>query len=259
LDQITFNVDDDELSEKVRAYTYKDTSYGTRLTKATKVLIETVKDGDLETGSPLSNTADFIGRNARLHHDGYRSDGSYCYGRRIRDLGLPDKYEFTNTIGRIDKGIRKGKGRFAPAKEINKSAIQEVVRFLDDCKEMNIHVVGFLPPYASKVFERFKKDAGKYPHIFGLFAQLKSDFEERGMSLFDYSNIHSIGANDFETIDGFHGSEVSYLKLLRQMALNDKVLSSYVQASKLESMEANAFSARQLVEELSEADPRIPN
>ncbi|HAV13915.1 MAG TPA: hypothetical protein DCX06_10560 [Opitutae bacterium] len=259
LDQISFNVDDEDLSEKVRSYKDKDSSYGIRLTKGTKEFLDTLKDGDLETGSPSPTTEGFIGKNARLHHDGYRADGSYCYGRRMRELSAPSIYEFTNTISRINKGIRKGRGRFAPAQEINKNAIQEFADFLEECKEMNIHVVAFLPPYASKVYDRFKEDSDKYPHIFDLYDYLKPICQAQGMSFFDYSDIRSLGANDFETIDGFHGSEVCYLKLLKQLAINDKILSPYVKESSLDSFMANTFSARQIVKEIAEADPRIPN
>jgi len=137
--------------------------------------------------------------------------------------------------------------------------IQEFADFLEECKEMNIHVVAFLPPYASKVYDRFKEDSDKYPHIFDLYDYLKPICQAQGMSFFDYSDIRSLGANDFETIDGFHGSEVCYLKLLKQLAINDKILSPYVKESSLDSFMANTFSARQIVKEIAEADPRIPN
>jgi hypothetical protein len=68
-----------------------------------------------------------------------------------------------------------------------------------------------------------------------------------------------LSANDFETTDGFHGSEVCYLKLLKLMAANDTILMSYLDNNSLDYHIAHAFSARQVVKELPEADPRVPN
>jgi hypothetical protein len=173
----------------------------------------------------------------------------------IRQSNQQDAYDFKNTIRRINKG----KGRFAPATEINASAIQQIADFLKNCKELDIHVVGFLPPYGSKVYERFHEDALIYPHVFNLHGQLKPIFEANGMLVEDYTDIRSLGANDFETTDGLHGSEVCYLKLLKLLSANDPILASQVDRDSLDDYIAHAFSARQVVEELPEATLRAPN
>jgi len=255
LDQDMFSVDDDDLLKEPRTYQSKDTTYGTRLTKGTKAFWEAWSDGDLVTGTNLPGTTNYIGKNARLENEGYRADGSYCYGRVLRQGDQQDTYDFKQTIRRIDKG----KGRFAPTTEINPNAIQKIANFLETCRELNIHVVGFLPPYGSKVYDRFKEDAQNYPHVFDLHSQLKPVFEANGMRVEDYTDIRSLSANDFETTDGFHGSEVCYLKLLKLLSVNDKILMSQVDNDSLDYHITHAFSARQMVEELPEADPRVPN
>jgi len=254
LDQDMFSVDDEDLLKKPRTYQSKDSSYGTRLTKGTKAFWEAWSDDEIVTGTTLLGTTNFIGRNARLENEGYRADGSYCYGRVIRQSNQQDAYDFKNTIRRINKG----KGRFAPATEINASAIQQIADFLKNCKELDIHVVGFLPPYGSKVYERLQEDALIYPHVFDLHSQLKPAFEAEGMLLMDYSDIHLIGANDFETTDGFHGSEVSYLRLLKLLVAEDKILRRHANTARIDQLITHAYSARQILEELTEAAPRRP-
>ena len=255
LDQDMFSVDDEDMLKDPRAYQFKETSYGTRLTKGTKAFWEAWLNDGIVTGTTIPGTTNFIGRNARLENEGYRADGSYCYGRVIRQSNQQDAYDFQQTIGRIDKG----KGRFAPATEINSGAIQQIDNFLKSCREMEIHVVGFLPPYGSAVYDHFKEDALIYPHVFDLHGQLKPIFEANKMLVEDYTDIRSLSANDFETTDGFHGSEVCYLKLLKLMAANDTILMSYLDNNSLDYHIAHAFSARQVVKELPEADPRVPN
>ena len=255
LDQDMFSVDDEDMLKEPRTYQSKGTSYGTRLTKGTKAFWEAWSDDEIVTGTTLLGTTNFIGRNARLENEGYRADGSYCYGRVIRQSNQQDAYDFKQMIRRIDKG----KGRFAPATEINPNAIQQIADFLKSCKEMEIHVVGFLPPYGSAVYDRFKEDALIYPHVFDLHGQLKPIFEANGMLVEDYTDIRSLSANDFETIDGLHGSEVCYLKLLKLLSANDPILASQVDRDSLDDYIAHAFSARQVVEELPEATLRAPN
>ncbi|HCC20919.1 MAG TPA: hypothetical protein DEP88_06695 [Verrucomicrobiales bacterium] len=255
LDQDFFNVEDEDLVKMPRSYSYNNTSYGTKLVKGSKAFFEACKDGKVETGDPTEGGQTFIGRNARLYHAGYRADGSYCCGRIMRQVGEAGDYGFETTIHRIDKG----KGRFAPASQIHQDAISEVAKFLKQCRELDIHVVAFLPPYASKVYERFNEDASAYPYVFDLHRQLEPVFEAEGIVCMDYSDIGSLGANDFETTDGFHGSEVCYLKLLKNLAAKDTVLASFVNLEFLDHYIKNSYSARQIMMELPEADPREPN
>lgn len=254
LDQDFFNVEDEDLLRPSRSYSWQDGTYGTRLSKGTKALLKSLRDGEVTTGNTLPVASDYIGRNARLYQEGYRRDGSYCYGRTFRQVGVKSKYDFGNTIRRIDKG----KGRFATAKSINPKTLRQLADFLECCKNNNIHVVAFLPPYAGKVYDRFGQDAGSYPHVFDLHNQLKPLFVSHGLVCEDYSDIRSLGANDFETTDGFHGSEVCYLKLLNKLSKEDKVLASYLDQSYIEQSIVGAFSARQIVEEVPENDPKHP-
>jgi len=254
LDQDFFNVDAEDLSSLSRTYSYEDSAYGTRLTKGTKALFKAFLDGAVKTGTVLTEATEYIGRNARLYQEGYREDGSYCYGRVLRQAGKKDDYEFSKTIRRIEKG----KGRFAAARMINSEALSVLDDFLKICKNANIHVVAFLPPYAGKIYDRFRQDSQKYPYVFELHSQLEPLFSSHGFVCEDYSDIRSLGANDFETKDGFHGSEICYLKLLRKLSEKDARLAAFLDHAYINRSIAGAFSARQILEEVSESAPQEP-
>lgn len=86
LDQDFFNVENEDLSNPPRSYSQQETAYGSRLTKGTKALFKSLLDGGVETGDALPGSDHYIGRNARLYQEGYRGDGSYCYGRVLRQI-----------------------------------------------------------------------------------------------------------------------------------------------------------------------------
>ena len=252
LDQDLLGGDADDADSPPRSYEAPDAGYGSRLAKGTKAFYDTLKDDGVESGEALPGTESFFGRNARIANEGYRPDGSYLYGRTLR---RKDDYLFASTLSRIDKG----KGRFKTAEKINTGSLEELGRFLGLCADEGIHVVAFLPPYASPVHDRLLKDKGNYPHVFSLHSELSPLFEKLGFKLFDFSDLRSVGSNDFETYDGFHASEVAYLKLLAIMAAGDETLRGELNAPLVGSLLSSPHSARQLVEEVEEAFPQSPS
>lgn len=254
LDQDFFGVEDRDLDRIPRSYLTKESTYGDRLIKGTKALFDAVKEGEIEIGVTLTEASSFMGRNARLHHEGYRQDGSYIYGRKLRD-SEKDDYSFSSTMKRINKR----KGRFAPADKIHPGAVRELTEFVELCHENEIHVVAFLPPYANKVFKRLEEERSKFPHVFDLHAELQPILNRHGFKLFDFSDLKLVGSNDYETHDGFHASETAYLKLIGIMAGQDSVLSGVLSKPDMENMLGDQHSARQVIKEIEETYPKLPS
>ena len=46
-------------------------------------------------------------------------------------------------------------------------------------------------------------------------------------SVFDFSNVLWVSSNDNECLDGFHGSEMTYTKIVKAM-LSDKAFAEYI-------------------------------
>jgi hypothetical protein len=254
LDQDFFSVDDNDLDKIPRDYVWQLTTYSTRLIKGTKGLIDAIKDSKWDSGKLIPEAESHIGRNARLYFEGYRRDGSYLYGRRLIGKKEGNDYSFTKTISRIDER----KGRFATAERIHPGAISELEKFLEQCSYCQIHVSAFLPPYANIVYSRFEKERFLFPQVFELHAVLEPVFRKYGFRLFNFSNLASVGSNDFETYDGFHASETAYLKITRLMAAQDTELAGSLNLDAVNRMLGNLFSARQVVRELEETAPHKP-
>jgi len=92
------------------------------------------------------------------------------------------------------------------------------------------------------VYVRLKADKESFSYVFKLEPKLQPLFEKYGFHLFDFSDASLMGATDEEMIDGIHGSEKTYLRILIEMAKTDSILNSYV-------------SSVDLKEQLKEARP----
>ena len=170
-----------------------------------------------------------IGLNAILNGNGLRSDGSMLYGNIIEkllngDTDLGD-YNYLDTFERIDNGNR----RFQYGSNLNIEAKKELELFLNFCASNDIKVIAFLPPFADKVIEKMKKK-GKYDYISKIHSEISPIFQKYDYEIFDFSSVTSCESDDTETIDGFHGGEVTYLKILLKMIEQNSVVNRVVKA-----------------------------
>jgi hypothetical protein len=162
-----------------------------------------------------------IGMNAFANSEGFRSDGSYRYGKFIAAEHGGDGDRFDDAFARI----RDGRDRFEPCERVSARAVREFESFLDTCHRRGIHVAGFLPPYAHVVYNKMM-ESGKYKGFGEIETRLRPHFEQYGFSLFNFSDLADLGAGDCEAVDGFHGSEMAYLRLYVRIAANDPHLSA---------------------------------
>lgn len=165
-----------------------------------------------------------IGISAILTGNGFRKDGSYYYKTIIeKKPSVEEKIE--DSLERIKN---KNK-RFEEGKEISQSSLEKVDEFLKKCREKNIEVIGFLPPYSDLVLNKMREEKEKYVYIFSLEEILRKYFEKEGYQLYNFTSIEKNGGKREEIIDGFHGSEVFYLRIFLKMLENNKKLKKYSQ------------------------------
>jgi hypothetical protein len=163
-----------------------------------------------------SDSCKKIGLNAKMHNTGFRNDGSMYYGEQISKLILKDTtasdYNYSNTFDRIAKGER----RFQYCKSVNENALTELDNFLGYCKHQNIIVIAFLPPYADRVYSKMMA-SGDYEYLRDIYSRIKPYFQKYNYEVYDFSKVSDFNSSDNETIDGFHGGELCYQKLLISM------------------------------------------
>ena len=182
-----------------------------------------------------------IGLNAEVNNTGFRNDGSMHYGAQIPKLlsndTTADDYNYTNTLERI----RKGNMRFEYGKTVNEKALLELDTLLGYCRNNHIEIIAFLPPFSDKVYSSMI-NSGHYPYLDSLFAKIKAVHDKYGFEFYDFSNMSKCNSNDTETIDGMHGSEATYIKLLIKMLESGSRLKQVTSLQKLQQDEARKLN-----------------
>ena len=161
-----------------------------------------------------------IGLNAICNENGFAADGSRYQGDMIVAPEQQEDYNFKNVLGRI----RDGDQRFQYGDQADSSLVSVVDDFLNLCVARKIKVVAFLPPFAPYVYQRMQ-ETGKYGYMSKLYDMLRPLFDQHeDCSLYDFTDVTDTGAHNYDFDDGFHGSEIIYNGMIRQMIRQDSTL-----------------------------------
>lgn len=170
-------------------------------------------DGKLPVNKVLSGRGltDRIGFTSCVYDAGYRNDGSYQY--RDYYFNISDPRHPDRDFSRGFRLIATSRIPFEKGNDVYQPSVEELTKFLDECKARNIRVVGFLPPLPHIIIEKLNAEEDKYQYLAKLYPALAPVFEARGFEFYDYSDFAMLGATDAEAVDSFHGSERVYIKL----------------------------------------------
>jgi hypothetical protein len=174
-----------------------------------------------------------IGLNAFVNGKGFRNDGSMNYGTLINKLINKDTtlidFQFQDTFSRIKLGSKQ----FGYADSIDTNNLNELDHLLSFCKEQNIYVFGILPPFADKVNELLIT-SGHYKYMDEIYEKSVKIFNHYNFELWDMKNLSEFNSSDNEMLDGFHGSETTYLKLLINIANKGSKINEVIDIERIE-------------------------
>lgn len=166
---------------------------------------------------------------AQQTDDGFGPDGSWYYTADITGQKRPFDYQFSDTLSQVRHGIkafyRAKPGQTGPSEE-HLDAFAEIYCRL---KARGIQTFVFIAPLSERVLTAMREHERDYPHLFALRDALLA----RGIDVLDCTDPRSFASNDCEFIDGFHGGEVTYARILRAMADRWPALLSYVNMERL--------------------------
>ena len=166
---------------------------------------------------------------AQQTDDGFGPDGSWYYTAEITGQKRPFDYQFSDTLSQVRHGIkafyRAGKNQDAPSPE-HLDALAEIRCRL---RARGIQTFIFIAPLSERVLTAMREHQEAYPHLFALREALLA----RGIDALDFTDPRSFASGDCEFIDGFHGGEVAYARVLRAMADHWPALLSYVNMERL--------------------------
>ncbi len=169
-----------------------------------------------------------IGVAAIIRGNGYRPDGSRDYGLRYagQDPTFDDQ-GFANTLKRIETAD----AQFRYAERASIGRFRQLDQLLGFLKANGITPIIVLPPLARRVLDGMA-DRGA---AFGYFADLHEYAAALQTESYDFTEPESLGAGDCEFVDGFHGGEIVYQRILAEIISQNprSALAPFVKAARL--------------------------
>lgn len=161
---------------------------------------------------------DNLGFRAIATSDGFRSDGSHFYSKLVFGLEKSNDEKFSNSFKRITNGNR----RFQYGNAMSKVRVDIFYNILNIIKQHNTKVIILIPPIANATYKKMK--GYQYTYI-DKFRELVKSLDVEN---YDYHNLAVITQNDCECLDGFHGGDVIYSRILKDMFDKNSSLSKYI-------------------------------
>lgn len=158
-----------------------------------------------------------LGFGAVYQNQGYDRAGSFHYVSIVTGDRPSIDFRFKRTLDQASLGL----GAFLYADNYSPSGVLRFNQIIDRLHRSNIQTLIVLPPWPNPVYKRLRT-TNKLLYVDKLATELN-----KSNTLFDFTNPNNIqGANDCEFIDGVHGGEIIYARMMLQMAQQDKYLHS---------------------------------
>ncbi len=177
---------------------------------------------------------DRYGIMAQQTDDGFGSDGSWYYTGEITGQKRPFDYRFEDTLKQVRYGI-KAFATSPPLKDsrdvggISTAHLDAFAEIYCRLKARGIATYVFIAPLSITALDALRAREEDYPHLF----RLRDALLARGIEVMDFTDPRTFAATDCEFVDGFHGGEVVYARILRDMADRWSSLLAYVDMDKI--------------------------
>ncbi len=183
----------------------------------------------------LQNKNNHIGINAIQNNNGFTYDGSYYYGKIYSQNKKTRDYTFKDIKNRINQE----RSPFEYGREVNLKSLSKLESLFKTTRAHHIKVVAFLPPFSPIIYQTMEKSKN-YEYLSRLPKLIERIAADYQVEFFDFTYLPE--TTNQEYVDGFHGSDIIYLKILSRMAKNNGILSSVVNQNDLSRMEKNKIS-----------------
>lgn len=162
-----------------------------------------------------------LGIHAILTGDGFSSDGSYYYTGFVTGGRKNSDAAFADTLARI----RKGNLRFERGEHADVALLRRACAAVTSLKKVTRAVVMIAPPFAERVWSEMAQ--GGYGYIQEANTELAQCVDD--VPFYDFSAPSALlDSNDCEFVDGFHGGDVAYARLIGELARAEPKLQRYV-------------------------------
>lgn len=165
-----------------------------------------------------------IGLSAAYDSSGYRNDGSRLYYDILFGDRLSPDINFEDSRSRIANGVR----RFEYSEILDLQKVATLKNTIKILREKHVNTVVIIPPLSPEVNKYMSQSQFKKKYRF------LEDFlilAENEMWL-NYHNAEKIKSDNCEFIDGFHGGDVTYHRILLDMSKKIDWFNKYINQEK---------------------------
>lgn len=163
--------------------------------------------GILRNVMPFGKNTPGIGALAKIEGQGWDVFGRFDYGRSIDGERNGGDRHFGHSLALVRGAAGSGAldVRVAPSTE----ALRQLASLIAELESLSIEVVLLVPPVAGPVRATIAQDAENR-----LVPLWRDAINSLGVRVFDFEDATVLGSSDCEFVDGFHGGEVTYLRIL---------------------------------------------
>jgi len=167
---------------------------------------------------------DNLGFDAIATSDGFRKDGSRCYTKIITGIKPSKDIKFKNTF----KRIKNGDSRFQYGDILSKNRLKIFQDILTLAEKNKTKIIIIIPPVSNKVFHKMQTYNYKFIKKLSTYISLLK------VENYNYHKDTIITSNNCEYIDGFHGGDIIYKRILRDIYKNKSTFSDYININQVE-------------------------
>jgi len=167
-----------------------------------------------------------LGIQAKKFRDGFGPDGSYYYGGYVSGLRQADDRRFERTLGKVQAGL----GRFCYDTELNPVHLATFDRIVAMLQASGVPTVYFFPPLPKVVVDAM----AEHPEGYAYFTKLREYVKAKGLVVHDFTDMTPFGGTDCEFLEGIHGGDVLYARMLKELAGREATVRKWVDMPHLE-------------------------
>tara|TARA_B100001175_G_scaffold315374_1_gene326784 strand:+ start:450 stop:1484 length:1035 start_codon:yes stop_codon:yes gene_type:complete len=160
-----------------------------------------------------------IGDKAIDNYSGFRNDGSYFYGERLiltEEELLAMNIPLPPSRNPKDDNFEKNYNRILGS-EIDHNQFEILKDILEYCKNENIMVFGFSPPFAPSVINKMKLKNYDYTFIDKSISEIKKLFIKYNFHFKDFTDFNLF--DDSFYLDGSHSNRNVYYQILKELKI----------------------------------------
>lgn len=168
----------------------------------------------------------FMGIHGLVRREGFSAVGSFHYEQIVSGRRVSNDKAFNFSLN----ALSLGEHRFPFGKQLNETAWANFASVLALLEQRKIEYTVVLAPFAPTVANAMK------PERFRHYAALIKRLHEAEIPYSDFTYPSTLGNDDCEYIDGFHGGDVVYARMLSQIVAKHATLRQFVDVEHLKSI-----------------------